>query len=436
MYFPGDIYFPRNVEEVEGFIWTLKGKSIRERLDLVDRELRYMAQKRDEVDPDAIKALCDYRMFLMEESEKDSGHLYQWELEYERLEQTLKELLMVMDEKDRQLNFITADLKSYKNLYIFILSHPGNNSSVIAEILSKISFLNHMTRDVTFIMPGYKSAKEDDVVVNENATDLRLTFDEKAFIETVQDLEDKSCGAYMYNHKCELLFVGAKPDGNYDFTSFVRLDMDLLYKKRGIDPVGFILQVAQNFRIEAGKSIPVDKYVRQILGKMTMEEEQQIVRVFIAGSKQLKIERSLLREELSKVENILNLNIRSLTFEDFATSLTGEDGGRQKYYNDFISNEADLVVFIFDSGVGQITAEEFDVAYESLKLNKHPEVFVYSKKKSFQLFPTVANKKLKEIHDKVFGYHKEYFVEYKDQDELRYLFYSNMISYFRAQFNK
>lgn len=49
------------------------------------------------------------------------------------------------------------NIDSYSDkLYIFILSHPQNNSNEMAEILSRVNYLDKMTRDVTFVMPGYK----------------------------------------------------------------------------------------------------------------------------------------------------------------------------------------------------------------------------------------------------------------------------------------
>ena len=70
-----------------------------------------------------------------------------------------------------------------------------------------------------------------------------------------------------------------------------------------------------------------------------------MAKIFIAGSKELVHERSIIREELSKVENLLDFDVRALTFEDFKTSLKGERGGRQTDYNTFIRDEADVVVF-------------------------------------------------------------------------------------------
>ena len=49
-----------------------------------------------------------------------------------------------------------------------------------------------------------------------------------------------------------------------------------------------------------------------------------MAKIFIAGSKELVHERSIIREELSKVENLLDFDVRALTFEDFKTSLKGD----------------------------------------------------------------------------------------------------------------
>lgn len=147
-------------------------------------------------------------------------------------------------------------------------------------------------------------------------------------------------------------------------------------------------------------------------------------KIFIAGSKELKAQRMLLREELNKIENLLDIDIRSLTFEDFKTSLTGETGGRQTNYNDFIRDDADVVIFIFDSRAGSITEEEFTVAYESLQKNRRPDIFVYGRNMD------VDDKRLQSIKNKVFDYNKEYYIEYENIENLRYLFYNDMIKYF------
>lgn len=429
------MYFPRDIEEISDFFRFLKNRSINEKLYIIDDALRAMTDNRAEVDPAAVSLLQNYKMTLLEQERRGYDSNVMTELMYknECLEREVGHLLDQLHQQERHFQLIMADKKSYKNLYIFILSHPNNNSTAITEILSRVNYLDKMTRDVIFVMPGYKRAGENDSVVKECDSSLQLTFDENVFINIVQQIEDESDGKFLYDDRCELLIVGSKNNGQYDFSSFVRLDLNHLAKNRGIDPVRLIINVAQRFRTDDGKDIEIKKYVNQILGELTMTEERPTVRVFIAGAKKLTSERALLREELSKVENTLNLDIRALTFEDFATSLTGESGGRQKHYNEFIRNSANVVVFIFDSTLGEITEEEFDVAYESLKQNKHPEIFVYSKKKHNFISRAFSPDKLAAIREKVFGHHQEYYVEYRDDAELRYLFYSNMVAYFQPK---
>lgn len=346
-----------------------------------------------------------------------------------------RELEHILFEINDRVNLaVCSDVKPYKNLCIFFLSHPKNNAIVGAEILSRINYLDKMTRGVTFIMPGYKRALLNDEVINESDTNLQLTFDENLFIEMIQDLENKSDGKFLYKDACELVFIGVESDGGYDFNNFQRLDLNLLSQKRGIDPVKLILSISQQFRTDKNDTIEIKKYVNQILGELTMQDNNPTIKIFIAGAKKLKEERSLLREELSKVENTHNLDIRSLTFEDFATSLTGEDRGRQAYYNKFIETEANVVIFIFDSTAGEITEEEFDIAYNSLKENRHPDIFVYVRKRSpFSLRNIFGDRRLRNIKNKIFAYQKEYYIEYENLDNLRYLFYSDMVSYFQKK---
>ena len=152
--------------------------------------------------------------------------------------------------------------------------------------------------------------------------------------------------------------------------------------------------------------------------------KKRLVNVFIAGSKELRDERDLIRVELSKLTNVFNLDIRPHSFEDFKSSLKGQNGGRQADYNRFIRDKADVVIFIFDSKAGSITEEEFDVAYDSLAENNRPDIFVYGRNMSSD------DHTLKKIKEKIFSYGQEYYVEYTSRDDLRYMFFKDMVSYF------
>mgnify|MGYP003292163549 CR=1 FL=1 len=81
---------------------------------------------------------------------------------------------------------------------------------------------------------------------------------------------------------------------------------------------------------------------------------------------------------------------------------------------------------------GEITEEEFDIAYNSLKENRHPDIFVYVRKRSpFSLRNIFGDRRLQNIKNKIFAYQKEYYIEYENLENLRYLFYSDMVTYFQ-----
>jgi hypothetical protein len=115
---------------------------------------------------------------------------------------------------------------------------------------------------------------------------------------------------------------------------------------------------------------------------------------------------------------------RVKTYEDFDRSLTDE--GRQKEYNDYLSNDAEYAIFILDSTIGGITMEEFEVAMNAYRARRRPEIFVYSRlpnndggplfsllfrrhKQSEEI--TAIRRRLSEIG--------QYYIEYRDIDELK-----------------
>lgn len=340
------------------------------------------------------------------------------------LEYSLVQLNSTIQEK------IPKDVKAYRNLYIFIILHPKQHVEVANALLTNINYLNQITRDVVFIMPGYKHAKEGDTIVNITDDNMPLIFDENSFIEIVQDLENKSNNKFLYNNKSELLFVGQNNNNDYDFNTMQRLDMLKLLTKQ-VNPVDLIISVANQFRTDENPTLDIQKHVAQVLGELIITEQQRTMKMFIAGSKKNTTERAILREEVSKVENYLNLDIRSLTFEDFSTSLTGQTKGRQKDYNQYIKDDADVVVFVFDKKAGNITEEEFNIAYNSLINHQHPDVFVYVRKHKI-----TWDKGLRRIKQKVFDLQREYYVEYDNYEQLRYLFFRDMITYFKDKNKK
>ena len=364
---------------------------------------------------------------IIREREKEKLESKNHELRYEiedckhRLSSYEKEIQELHHQLSIGKLMVSSSPKGYKNLFIFLFAHPNNHSNATKEILNRMNYLDKMTRDVHFTMPGYEWAKAREDIVNDQDKNMKLTFDENLFLSHVQELEDKSNGKFSYQDDCELVFVGQKDDGKYDIDTLIRIDLDYISKDKGIDPIKLIIAVSQAFRKEESQKLDAQTLVTHIIGELCVDKPKSILRVFIAGAKKLKLERLLLREQLSKLSNQYNLDIRTITFEDFQTSLTGKKKGRQEDYNKFIKEKANIVIFVFSSVAGRITEEEFEVAYNSYQANNRPQIFVYVKKQLFMF-----DKRLRNIKKRFFSDNQEYYVEYNNVDNLCYLFYNNI----------
>lgn len=132
-------------------------------------------------------------------------------------------------------------------------------------------------------------------------------------------------------------------------------------------------------------------------------------KIFIAGSKSLDVERDACRSECSKLQNSWG-TILTRTFEDFSETIS--ENGHQNDYNNFIKNEADLVIFVFSGSVGSITRTEYDQAYKSFKKYKHPKIIVYFDKRNSDNDDIVNLKK--ELSES-----NQYYQEYEDINELK-----------------
>lgn len=202
---------------------------------------------------------------------------------YEEEIQKLRNRLLA-NEMDLK-SMISPRSKGYKNLFIYLFAHPKNHSNATKEILSRINYLDKMTRDVHFTMPGYEQAEAGDDVVNEQDKNMKLKFDENVFLSYVQELEDKSNGKFSYQDDCELVFVGQKENGKFDIDSLTRIDLDYISKDKGIDPVKLIIAVSQAFRKEESQKLDANTLVTHIIGELCVEKPKSILRVFIAGAK-------------------------------------------------------------------------------------------------------------------------------------------------------
>ncbi|MBR3917466.1 MAG: hypothetical protein IKJ59_01855 [Clostridia bacterium] len=135
---------------------------------------------------------------------------------------------------------------------------------------------------------------------------------------------------------------------------------------------------------------------------------ESCINVFVAGSKELKNERTICRSVCNSLQNQWG-TINTKTFEDFPETISKR--GHQKDYNSFISNEADIVIFIFSGKIGNITQSEFNHAYNSFEKRNHPKILIYIDKKDSD------KKEIIEFKEEL-SLKGQYYKEYSNIDDL------------------
>lgn len=297
------MYFPQKPIQVEDFFRNIEYYSDEQKLCIIEdllKQLRFL--------PDTLKNVANYEIdcilnrykeILMRQRQIDADRVKNLAESDITLETKLSDILEELHKRDEGLSLIVSDVKPFKNLYIFIISHPLNSSNVIAEILSRINYLDKMTRDVTFVMPGYKRAEKSDEICNAADHYLQLTFDENIFIEMIQDLENKSNGKFVYNDECELLIVGMTADGNYDFGNYARLNLNELSTSKHIDAVRLIMSLAQNFRMNLNGCINIKDFISGVR-KSNEKEMQSYNESFYCRSKKTEYRTSVITRAIEQ----------------------------------------------------------------------------------------------------------------------------------------
>lgn len=140
-------------------------------------------------------------------------------------------------------------------------------------------------------------------------------------------------------------------------------------KHEGINALRMItecMKVVSDSETERDVKQRLENFIFDRFGFMERHWHQNI-NVFVAGAKVLKRERDAVISALNHITNCSSRDyvFRVKTYEDFDRSLSNE--GRQKEYNDYISNDAEYAIFILDSAVGGITMEEFEVAMNAYR---------------------------------------------------------------------
>ena len=160
------------------------------------------------------------------------------------------------------------------------------------------------------------------------------------------------------------------------------------------------------------------------------KDASKTINCFIAGSTGLKQERRSFCYIMSRLHNQWhnrNFSIDSYSYEDFSRSVQKQ--GQQSLYNDFIQNKANIVMFVFDCEVGNITLNELNIAINAYQKVHSPHIYVYSKHHD------VESEDLRKLRNKMDSLN-QYWVDYKDLDDLETQFEHDMTWYLFDIYNK
>ena len=152
-------------------------------------------------------------------------------------------------------------------------------------------------------------------------------------------------------------------------------------------------------------------------------KNKEEITCFIAGSKRLMAERDKMRAVVANMYvkwKSRNFLIETYSFDNF--NHTASEIGHQEEYNQFIKNDADLVLFLFDNEVGKETEKELNVAINSFKAKKHPQYIIYSKIKE-SVSPAIESLKAKLAIEDV------YWVDYESLEDLAVKFERDLNDY-------
>lgn len=154
-----------------------------------------------------------------------------------------------------------------------------------------------------------------------------------------------------------------------------------------------------------------------------LSKNKEEITCFIAGSKRLMAERDKMRAVVANMYvkwKSRNFLIETYSFDNF--NHTASEIGHQEEYNQFIKNDADLVLFLFDDEVGKETEKELNIAINSFKTKKHPQYIIYSKIKE-SVSPAIESLKARLAKEDV------YWVDYESIEDLANKFERDLNDY-------
>ena len=136
------------------------------------------------------------------------------------------------------------------------------------------------------------------------------------------------------------------------------------------------------------------------------------VSIFVAGAQKLKTERYALKALVHELntryhEKNIDIHIEMKSYEDFKD--------KQAEYDNYITQKADIAIFVLDGCIGDYTRSEFYTAVKAYNQKQIPEIIVFLKKYNEE---TEETKEIQELLREGFG-DDYYYVTYENESDLR-----------------
>lgn len=237
-------------------------------------------------------------------------------------------------------------------------------------------------------------------------TSMSLFFIYKCRRIPIKLVANEGCEVYADNHKIATITANIVESiklkrGKY-FISFKPLD-----KSVGCKSLSYSVSKSNDL-------------INITLDKQKDYSNRKSIKCFIAGSTRLEPERDALRSAIAQTHNQWagkNVEILSYTYEDFERKIV--EGGHQQLYDDFITNDATIAVFIISGEVGEFTISEFEKALDAYKAGKHPQILVFNNE--FAEYHIQAEALKKKVSEE-----KQYWVDYDSLKTLKLQFMSTL----------
>lgn len=312
------------------------------------------------------------------------------------------------------LEVVKYNQNEQEQWYILLLFNPLNRTPAVDSFLNNYNYLNDRTGNVHYFIPGLKNdAQLNGEVYGSDWSRFQLSenlpyymlFDRRGMLDTVNWLEE-NCPTYEYREGIDLILMksyGSLGEASLDIKNLVCVPLDDVYKKRGnvIDAITFVRRIVnQNLPFYEAQN-----EIHTYLERTSRIRQSILLKVFIAGSKELYNERNVVRSQLQQISNRTNIAFNSYTYEDFSRSFI--ENGQQSEYNNFIANQADFAIFIIDGKIGGITYDEFNVAMSAFVDKRRPRIFTYCKDIDMD------NPEIIHIINKI-NEHHQYYCDYHD----------------------